>query len=95
MLIERVGEPEQHLGALARRRLEPFRESLLRGLHCPVDVLGARARHLGDRLAGGRIQHFHGLAPGRVDPFAADEVLVLRNGGAHGLPPSQDSRVAR
>ena len=28
----------------------------------PVDVLGARARHLGDRLAGRRVQHLHGLA---------------------------------
>ena len=81
--VERVRELEQHLGALARRRLEPFRQGLLRRLHGPVDVLGARAGHLGDRLAGGRVEHLHGLAARRVDPLAADEVLVLGNGGAH------------
>src|SRR5439155_3128868 len=87
VLVDRVRELQEQLGPLAGRRLEPFGKRLLRGLDCAVDVLGARARHLGDRLAGRGIQDLHGLAVGRVDPLAADEVLVRGNGRAHGLPP--------
>ena len=71
------------LGALARRRLEPLRQRLLRGRDRPVDVLRGAARHLGDRLAGGRVQHLHRLALDGVDPFAPDEVLVARSRDAH------------
>src|SRR5207244_7846776 len=58
------------------------------------------APRLGDRLAGGGVQDLHRPAVQRVDPLAADEVLVVRHGDAHGLPPevrrrSPVSRVRR
>jgi hypothetical protein len=87
VLVDRVRKLQQQLGALAGRRLEPLGQRLLRRLHSSVDVLGVRARNLGDRLAGRRVQHFHRLAARRVDPLAADEVLVLLNGDAHAMPP--------
>ena len=74
--VERVGELQQHLGALTGRRLQPLGQRLLRGLDGAVDVLCRCARHLGDRVAGRRVEHLHGLAAGGVDPLAADEVLV-------------------
>ena len=76
VLVERVGELQQHLGALTGRRLQPLGQRLLRGLDGAVDVLCRCARHLGDRVAGRRVEHLHGLAAGGVDPLAADEVLV-------------------
>ena len=39
VLVDHVGELEQHLAALARRRLEPLRQRLLRRLNGAVDVL--------------------------------------------------------
>src|SRR5205085_11968823 len=75
------------------RRLEPLRKRLFGRLDGAADVLGGRARHLGDRLAGRGIDDLHRPAVVRVDPFAADEVLVMRHGDAHGLPPEVRRRT--
>ena len=83
MLVQRVRQLEQHLGALSRRGLDPFDEGFLRRLDRTVDVLGRCTRDLGDHLAGRGVENLHGLAARGVDPLAADEVLVLGNGGAH------------
>ena len=83
MLVQRVRQLEQHLGALGGRGLQPLDEGLLRRLDRMVDVFGRCARHLGDHLAGRWVENLHGLAARSVDPLAADEVLVLGNGGAH------------
>ena len=77
MLVDRIGELQQQLGTLAGGRLAPLDECLLRGLDGAVDVLGGRTRDFGDGLARGGIQHLHGLPARRVDPLAADQVLML------------------
>ena len=56
---------------------------LLRRVDRAVDVLGGAARHLGDHLAGRRVQHLHRLAGRRVDELAADEHLLLGHRNAH------------
>ena len=84
VVVDHVRELEQELGALLRRLPEPLGRGGLRGLDGAVDVLGAAARHLGDRLAGRGRDHLHRLAGGRVGELAADEDLVLRGRGAHG-----------
>ena len=48
------------------------------GVERELDVLGARLRHLGERLAGRRRQVRRVLPCDRRDPVAADEVLVAR-----------------
>ncbi len=93
VLVEHVRQPEQHLGALGRRRLEPLRQRPLRRRHGPVDVLCRPARNLGDRLAGRRVQHLHRRTVGRVDPLTADEVLVARNSHAQFVPPCRLRRA--
>ena len=89
VLLERVGELEQRLGALARSRLEPVRQRVLCRLDRAVDVGLGPARHLGDRLARRGVEHLHRAAVDGVDPLAADEVLVLRNRHAHRNPPGR------
>src|SRR5919204_209268 len=67
----------------AGRRPEPLGQRLLCRLDGPIDVGLGAARNLGDRLAGGRVQHLHRAALDGLDPLAADEVLVLRGRYAH------------
>ena len=88
VLVDHVGEREQERHAVLRRLVAPLDPRLLRGLDCAVDVRAPSARHLGDHLAGRRVDHLHRLAGGRLDPLAADEHLVLRHGNAHGLSSS-------
>ena len=79
VLLEHPREPEQHLGALARRRVEPLRQRRARRRDRLVDVLGAAARHDADRLLGRRVQHLHRLAGGGGAPAAADEDSLGRD----------------
>ena len=83
ILLEDVRELVQQLRALLRRRVQPGRQGLLRRLDRAVDVVGAAARHLGDRLAGGRVDHLHRLAGGGIDELPADEGFVGVDGDAH------------
>jgi hypothetical protein len=55
-----VGELVQQLGALARRRVEPFRERPLRALDGFVDLLRRHVRYLRNRLAGRRVEDVEG-----------------------------------
>ena len=72
--------------ASAARRgvvLQPLRKCLRRRLDGAVDVRRGSARHLGDRLAGRRVQDLHRAALDGVDPLAPDEVPGLRDRDAH------------
>ncbi len=60
--VDDVGELQQHLRPLARRRVEPFGQGLLRCLDRGVDVGRGARRHRGDRLARRRVQHLHRAA---------------------------------
>ena len=73
VLLEHARQLEQHRGALARGRIEPLRQRLLRRLDRRVDVLGRAPRNLGEHLLGRRVQHLHGLAGGSLRPAASDE----------------------
>ena len=75
VLHEELGEAEEDLAALRRRDEAPVLERRLRSRDGAVDVLGRRAREGAERLAGRGVERLEGLAGGRVDPFAADEVL--------------------
>ena len=77
VLVDDVGELEEELHAVLRRLPLPLVPRLLRRVDGPLDVLGSPARHLGDDLAGRRVQHLHRLARRRVDELAADELLLL------------------
>ena len=94
VVLDRGCELEQRLGALARSGLEPLGQRGLRRLDGAVDVGLRPARDLGDRLARGGVQHLHRAALDRVHPFAADEVLVLRNGHAHRNPSRSELQSA-
>jgi hypothetical protein len=88
VLVQGVGQPEQRLGALLRRRLAPLRKRLLRRLDGAVDIGLASARNLADHLARGGVDHLLCPALDGVDPLAADVVPPLLHGRAHALPPS-------
>jgi len=88
VLVDQVGQLEQHLRALARRRVAPLLVRLLRGFHRAVDVRLRPARNLRDRLARRGIDHLHRPALGRVDPLTADEVLHSRDRAHVDLPKS-------
>ena len=75
VLLDRVGEPEQRLGARRRRRLRPALERALGGGDRGVDVGGLRQRRLRDLLAGGGVQHRLGRAARGRAEGAVDEVL--------------------
>ena len=83
VLLHDVREREQELHPVLRRLRPPLVPGVARGVDRPLGVLRRAARHLGDDLAGRRVQHLHRLAVGRVHPFAADEVLVLRHRHSH------------
>ena len=66
-------------GVLSRQRLP----RLLGGSDGAIDVLLAGPRHLGDHLAGGRVEYLHRLAGQGVDELAVDEHLLLGDRNAH------------
>ena len=80
-LLERVGELQQQLLALRRRRVLPGLERLARRLHGPVDVLLGGDGRVRDHLAGRGVDHVLGLALGRIDELAADHVLQVEDLG--------------
>ena len=69
-----VGEREQRLRALRRRRRRPAVERAPGGRDRAVDVLGARERGARDLLAGGRVEHRFGRRPRQARRLAVDEV---------------------
>src|SRR5579884_1655146 len=83
VLVEDVGEGVQELGPFLRRLLEPGGKRRLGGLDRPVDVLGATARHVCDRLAGRGRDHLHRLAGRSLGQLAADQDPVLGACGVH------------
>ena len=83
VLLDHVGERIQELHPVLGRLVLPLDPGLLGGVDRTLDVVGAASWHLGDHLARRRVQHLHRLAAGSVDPFAADEVLVLQHRNAH------------
>jgi hypothetical protein len=83
VLVDHVCELEQELRALCGRRLQPFGQRRLGGLDRTARVLRGAPRDLGDHLARRRVDDLHRLAAGGVDPFPADEVLVLAHCDAH------------
>ena len=69
-------------------------EARARGRHGAVDVLArADSGACGDLLAGGRVEDRLGLAAGRVDGLAVDEVGERREGGGHARERSCRSRA--
>ncbi len=95
MLVDQVGELEQELRPVFRGLRRPLCPGLARRADGALDVLFAAPRHLGDHLAGGRVQDLHRLARRRFDPLAADEVLVLGDRHAHRSPSARWKRRER
>ena len=83
VLVDHVRELQQQLHAVLRRLVAPRLPGLLGGLDGAVDVLLPGLRHLGDHLAGGRVEHLHRLARQRVHELAVDEHLLLAHRNAH------------
>ena len=74
--LERVGELQEHAAALGRGRVLPGLEGGRGGVGGAVDVLRGGRLDLRDDLAVGRVLDIERLARRRIDPFAADELLV-------------------
>ena len=89
VLLDQVGQLQQELGAVLGRLRGPLRPGLLGRRHGALDILLPAARHLGDHLTRGRVEHLHRLARRRLDPLAADEVLVLGHRHAHRSPSAR------
>src|SRR5439155_26666691 len=80
-LADQVGDRVADPCSFPGRERSPFRLSCPGRRHCAVDVLGARVRRFGERLAGdGRDDGAGALARG-CDPLAADEVLESTDRG--------------
>ena len=75
--LDGVGEAQQRAGAGRRAGRRPLVEGGGGGVDGAVDVGGVRRRHLGDRLARGRVDHGVGATLDRVDPRATDEVRAV------------------
>ena len=75
--LERIGDLQEQLAALARRHARPGGIGRGRGLDGAIDVLGAPARNFGDRPAVRRVLDQKDFAGGAVDPFSADQHLRL------------------
>ena len=74
MPLDQVGESQQHQLALERLDLTPRPlERPPRGLHGAIDIFPITLRHMGQNLAGGRIDAREGLTRSGLDPFAVDQ----------------------
>ena len=78
--LQGLGDLEQRLAALARRHLAPFGIGLGRGGDGALDVGRVAARHFGDRLALGGIFDGDSCAGSALDPLAADQHALGRDG---------------
>src|SRR6266516_875813 len=87
VLVDDVREREQELHPVLRGLPPPVGPGMLGNFDRALDVLGARAWNLGDRLAGGRVENLHRLAARGLDERTADELLLLHDRDAHTRPP--------
>jgi hypothetical protein len=78
--LQRLGDLEQRLAALARRHLAPFGIGLGRGDDGAIDVGGVAAWYFRDRLLLGRVLDGKARARGAFHPLAADQHPLGRNG---------------
>ena len=79
-LLQLVGDLQQHLAAVARRHLAPFDKGLGGDGHGVIHIGGVAARHIGDRLLLGRVLDRDARARRAVDPLAADQHALGRDG---------------
>ena len=78
ILLDEVGEPEQHALPLEWLHLAPRPlEGAARGGDRAVDVLGVALGDDGEQFAGGRIARLELLARRGIDPFAIDQHLLV------------------
>ena len=94
VLFDRVGDPVEHERPFRHRPIAPGVLGGVGGVECELDVLGARARHLGERLPRRRGAVLGVLALHRRHPVASDEVVVpgLELDGAAGLARCSEGR---
>ena len=86
--LDRVGDLQQRLLALAGRRTSPLAEGLVGRRVGRVDLLRPADGRLGDDLAGRRVDDVARGAGTAVDVGAADEV-AQRAWAGHGCPPGR------
>ena len=84
--LDRVGDLQQRLLALAGRRTSPLAEGAVGGLVGRVDLLRPADGRLGDDLAGRRVDDVARRAGAAVDVRATDEV-AQRAWAGHGVLP--------
>ena len=83
VLVDDVREREEKLHPILRGLPLPLAPRLPRSSDRLLDVLLRSPRHLGDDLAGRRVQDLHRLARRRVHELAAHEHLLLGYRNAH------------
>ena len=78
VLLDQIGEPQQHALAVGGARVRPLAfERLARRLDRAVDVFAPSFGDARAHLFGGGIDDLEGFAGSRVHPFAADQKLAL------------------
>ena len=78
ILLDQVGEPEQHVLPLEWPYLAPRSlEGAAGGGYRTVDVLGVALGDGGEQFAGRWIMSLELLARGGIDPFAVDQHLLV------------------
>ena len=77
VLLDAIGDLQQQVRALGRRRAAPAVSRGVRGVQRKLDVFARGARGLGVDLAGDRRDDIEVRALDGCDPLAADEVVVV------------------
>src|SRR5262249_34161237 len=82
MLLDEIGNTQQDFRPFSRLLMRPraFVKGFACSLYRALDVLRVTFGNRCEGLGGGRVDCHEGFSRGRIDPFAADEHLLVARG---------------